>query len=244
MVFKAHENDSVTDIFAQLNNKYAMAYVYRYKLVKETRYKLVPVSWEPGEEEGASEMSDAFTDTEDYNENVCNLSATISELHLSLTKNSKYESSENKVPPIKIINGKEVQKVTCKRSQIPSSKKRSSPDAAQVNDDVSPSKRNKSISSYDSPSTRSGKYTSPTQKKMNKIRKNLNESFIDASELEEEPKSPYTVNINPKQPLTMTIMKKGKEPLREHNAINTPIQRPQNKRLSILKTNTDSTKSK
>ncbi|XP_031621748.1 origin recognition complex subunit 1 isoform X2 [Contarinia nasturtii] len=70
VVFKAKENDSVTD-FLQSNS---MAYVCRYKLVKKTCYKLVPVDWQIGEEEqqnlGEIYDTDLNTDTEDTNEAV------------------------------------------------------------------------------------------------------------------------------------------------------------------------------
>lgn len=48
-ILKAHENDSVEEIL-RLNKTSRMAYVCRYKLVKEGTYKLVPVSGQPNEE--------------------------------------------------------------------------------------------------------------------------------------------------------------------------------------------------
>lgn len=226
-VLKAHENDSVTETLARSNKKYPMAYVCRYRLVIEKNYKLVPVSWVPGEEEIGGEISDAdgFTDAEDHNENVCNLSATINELHLSLIEGNR----DKLVSPIKIVN-KSVQKVPRIRNQLSPSKKRTSPDAKKPNNDVSPNKRSKPGSDYESPNTRGGKIASPAQKEMNKIRKNLNDSFNDA-ELDDDPKSPFYIKDN--APLKITLAK-GR-PLREHNDNETPTNKLQNKRLSILK---------
>lgn len=234
-VLKAHENDSLTEILDRSSKKYPMAYVCRYRLVIEKNYKLVPVSWLPGEEEIDDDISDAdgLTDTEDHNENVCNLSATIDELHLSLIADNR----DKLVSPIKIVN-KSVQKVPRTRNQLSPNKKRASPDAARTNNDVSPSKRSKFDSNYDSPHTRNGKIASPAQKEMNKIKKNLNDSFTDI-ECDDDPKSPFYVKDN--KALKITLAKVG--PLREHNDNKTPNDKLQNKRLSILR-NVESIKSK
>lgn len=241
-VIKAHENDSVAEIL-QLKKADQMAYVCRYKLVRETIYKLVPVSWLPGEEEmrHAAEMSDfddpnLFTDTDDQSETVIDLSATINQLHLSLTEACATEANSNKtraqlVSPIKIFKN-EIQKGTRTRNQLSLNKKRSSPESQSKNEDVSPSKKNKlnDVSHIlESPSNRSGTLVTPPQCKMNKIKKDLNESFKNLhDELEGRPSLSYKSNLNG---LKMTL---SKEPLREHNGNNS--QSHARTRHSILKT--------
>lgn len=262
VVFKAYENESVKDIL-QRNNKHPMAYVCRYKLVKETIYKLVPVSWQPGEEEArhSGEMTDtdAYTDTEDQaNEVVVSLNESLNQLHLSLTmgiNRSNGKSNENAciksqvVSPFKIVNNS-VQKVG--RNQT-SPSKRASPDAGKDNEDVSPSKRNKLTdhSQYESPGARNRQYESPAQKEMLKIRKDLNKSFIESPEL---PLTPYESILNEEDPLKLKLSKGRKlsgvlteindnrnnieSPLNKN--IQTPIQASHTRR-SILK-NRDSAK--
>lgn len=225
IVFKARENDPVKEIL-QLKKNSQMAYVCRYKLVRETIYKLVPVSWLPGEEEmrHAAEMSDfddrnLFTDTDDQSENVHDLSAIITELHLNLTAVCATEANKAQlVSPIKIVNNG-IRKVTRNRHQPLSNKKRSSPEAQSKNEDVSPNKRNRPNDMshrLESPSTRSATFLTPPQSKMNKIKKNLNESFTDShDEIDERASSTYRIKRDEKQPLRLTL---SKEPLRERNA--------------------------
>lgn len=220
-----------------------MPYVCRYKLVKETIYKLVPVSWQPGEEElrQTAEFSDfddrnMYTDTDDQSEAVCDLNESIHQLHLSLIESN---GPSKTVTPIKIMKNA-VHKVT--RSQSQSSKKRSSPDASLNNDDVSPSKRNKlrdeSSYAFESPVTQNDKHSSPAQIKMDRAKKNLNDSFT----MDEEPRSPYTSIIDEKEPLKMVFSKRPK-PLQERNDIATQSPRTRNTeptynmaRRSILRT--------
>lgn len=239
IVFKAHENESVDEIIQSYNKVDKMqSYVCRYKLVKETIYKLVPVSWQPGEEElrQTTEFSDLddrniYTDTDDQSEAVCDLNETINQLQISLMNTS---DTSPLVSPIKIVKNT-VQKLP--RSQ--STKKRSSPDAAVDNNDVSPSKRNKLNYGSEARAIRSGKLLSPAQNQMNKIKKNLNDSFTLSTD--EEPRSPYHSIIDEKQPLKM-VLSKGR-PLQERNDIATQSPRYNMARRSILKT-TDSAKSK
>lgn len=254
VVFKARENESVKDILQQ--TKYPMAYVCRYKLIKKTSYKLVPVSWKPGEEEArnSGEMTDTdfYTDTEDQaNENVISLSESINLLHLSLTNdneksngksNEKSTTNSQVVTPIKIVKNT-VQKVARTQNQT-SPTKRASPDAGKDNEDVSPSKRNKLVhnSNYDSPGARNRKYESPIQRKMANIKKNLNTSFTEASK---ESHSPYETKLDPEKPLTITISKEKRvlAEKNDNNILNKSVHPSYQTRRSILKHPHDSAKS-
>lgn len=237
IVFKAHENDSVIEILQRNKKHDPMAYVCRYKLVKETIYKLVPVSWQPGEEEAArnsGEMTDTdfYTDTEDQASEVATLSEKLDQLHTSLMdcdelNGNSYEKSSitsKLVSPFKIVNNS-VQKVTRCRNHTSPSNKRASPDAGNDNEDVSPSKRNKLIhnSNNETPGARKGKYESPAQKQMLKIKKNLNQSFTDL----EVPSSPYESTVNPEKPLKITLCKTNKRILGEknENTIKSPLNK-------------------
>lgn len=228
IVFKAHENDSVIEILQRNKKSYPMAYVCRYKLVKETIYKLVPVSWQPGEEEAtrnSDEMTDTdfYTDTEDQASEVATLSEKLDQLHTSLTmdcdelngnSNEKSSITSKLVSPFKIVNNS-VQKVTRYRNHTSPSYKRASPDAGNDNEDVSPSKRNKLIhdSNNETPGARKGEYESPAQKQMLKIKKNLNHSFTDS----EVSSSPYQSTVNPEKPLKITLCKTKTRILLEKN---------------------------
>lgn len=228
IVFKAHENESMIEILQRNNKSNLMAYVCRYKLVKETIYKLVPVGWQPGEEEAArnsGEMTDTdfYTDTEDQTSEVATLSEKLDQLHTSLTmdcdelngnSNEKSSITPKLVSPFKIVNNS-VHKITRSQNQTSPSNKRTSPDAGKDNEDVSPSKRNKLIddSNNETPGAQKGKYESPVQKQMLKIKKNLNASFIDL----EIQSSPYESTVNPDKPLKITLSKANKRILGEKN---------------------------
>lgn len=209
-VIKAHENETLNDI--QQHKKYPMAYICRYKLVRETIYKLVPVSWQPGEEElrHTADFSDfdeqnMYTDTDDQSETVLNLCDEINQLHTSLTATA----GSPLVSPFKIVKNS-VQKVA--RNQ--SSKKRSSPDPTLDDHSVSPSKRNKLIndSNYglESPTTRNSKILSPAPHQLNKAKKNLNDSFTVTND--DESQSPmFTSKINEEEPMKMRILRERNE---------------------------------
>lgn len=211
-VIKAHENETLNDI--QQHKKCPMAYICRYKLVRETVYKLIPVSWQPGEEElrHTADFSDfdeqnMYTDTDDQSETVLDLCAEINQLHTSLTTTN----GSPLVSPFKIVN-KTVQKVERPRSQ--SNKKRASPDLTLDDHSVSPSKRNKLIdeSNYglESPMTRNGKISSPAPNQMNKVKKNLNDSFTVTKD--DETESPmFTSRINEEEPTKMRILRERNE---------------------------------
>ncbi|XP_055311116.1 origin recognition complex subunit 1 isoform X3 [Sitodiplosis mosellana] len=243
MVFKAHENDSIADILQRNRKLHPMAYVCRYKLVKETIYKLVPVSWQPGEEEEAERNSGEMTDMECYTDTEDQASEAMPSLNESLDKIIEQLNSTSVEPK------KSVQKATRTQNQT-SPNKRASPDAGKDNEEVSPSKRNKLTgnSNYGTPGTRNGKYESPAQKQMSKIKKNLNDSFTEA--LQDHPSSPYETTMNPKEPLKLTFSKGNKKPLTEknENTMQSPMNktlisiRGSSKRRSILK-NLDSPKS-
>lgn len=263
MVCKAHEYDSLDDIL-QENNTFPMAYVCRYKLVKETIYKLVPVSWQPGEEENEfghhmGNMTDMeYTDSEDQaSEPITSLSESIDKLceEMDISSVSKPKDSHKSidklnicsplVSPIKIVNNT-VQKAIRTRNHQTSPNKRASSDAGKDNADVSPSKRNKKINKANNETTSDKQkrlYESPAQNKMLKAKKNLNNSFTEASN--EPPSSPYESKLNPQQPLKITLSKGNKKVLTEKNE-NTICQSPLNRtvmelrdggnRRSILKT--------
>lgn len=245
-IIEAHENDSVAEILKR-KKKEQMAYVCRYKLVKQTIYKLVPVKRCSEGEDTGTEMSDAdlLTDNEDHHD-VLNISAKIDELFIATVEKKEANIEALLVSPIKIVANK-VEKITRTRSShISPNKKRASPDAKEANNEVSPSKRNKlnDVSNFESPGAQRDKYVSPAQKKMISIKKNLSESFTDS---EDPPKSPYSSKINSKEPTKLTILKKT---LRERNdnitvspmAIGTPSKRDDLRR-SILKA-PDSARSK
>lgn len=248
-VYKAHENETLNDILPY--RKHPMAYIFRYKLIKEISYKLVPVSWLPGEEElrQTDDFSDIdeqnmYTDTDDQSEAVADLSAKINQLHTSFTKTDESPL----VSPIKIVNNA-VLKVT--RSHSKSSKKRASPDLTVKNPDVSPSKRNKLLNNsnytFESPTIGNGRLSSPAQSEMNKIRKNLNQTFTETDD-----DLHFVSKINEEQPLKLLLTKESFKPaqiLRERNENTTQNSQKTNNevahhilRRSILK-NPDSEKS-
>lgn len=247
MVIKAHENDSVIEIL-ETNQKYQMAYVCRYKLVKETIYKLVPVSWQPGEEEGTMTDNENCTDNEDCPDMV-SLSAVIDELHLSLTSNK--DDTALVVSPIKIVNNS-VQKVRNRKKITPN--KRTSPDADKHNEDVSPNKRNKlnhrTYHELASPDARNRKYNSPGGRSMEKVRKDLSESFSQSPGPDDQQQAPYTSKIIAKDSLKM-ILSKGVLRERNENTTQSPMNktyespRPtqSNLRRSNMKSAIDSVKS-
>lgn len=243
MVIKGHENESLNEVLPSNENN-SMAYICRYKLVKETIYKLVPVSWQPGEEEmrhsgDMTDDEDVFTDAEDLNKTL-NLSDEIDEIESSLRESMNSICIDEKtVSPIKIVN----QQIVL-RSQ---NKKRSSPDANKPNKDVSPSKRNKTntngsqFGSIDSPGSRSTRYQSPAQSKMTRIKKNLNDSFREAhSDVEDSPASPYRSEMLANGTIKLT---KSSKVLQERNEnspmmhVKEPINhlRTKDLRRSILK---------
>lgn len=241
-VFKAHENESVSELL-QNKKKYAMAYVCRYKLVKETfGYRLEPVGWQPGEDEfrmHADEYSDMddqhmHTDTDTQSELIVDLNEAIDRIELSLHDDTETDSVVKKasppqrVSPICIVN-KMVCKSTRNQNKIRSGDKRPSPDGKIDNQDVSPSKRNKLIEkhnghlTHDSPENQTSTYLSPAQDRMEKVRKNLNRSSFMAdapTDMNETPCSPYDSIINDKDPTKMMLRKKSTElktPLKERN---------------------------
>lgn len=235
-VLKARENDS---LIVRPHRKDPMAYVCRYKLVKEKEiYRLEPLSWQPGEEElrmHADEYSDfdeqnVHTDTDTQSEAILDLDATIEQIHSNLTNDDieQLPPSPQLVSPLRIrISGNMKYKaIRTQSNKVTSHNKRSSPDATLGNGDVSPSKRNKSNGNcessevHESPKNRS--YSSPAFDKMEKIRKNLNQSSFMADEsmdLDETPGSPYVL-YRDDHPLKMTLRKESKgpkTPLKERN---------------------------
>lgn len=253
-VFKAREHESLTELL-QTDVKYPMAYVYRYKLVKDaSSYRLEPVSWQADEEERrqVDEFSDFDTDTQ--SEPILDLNAAIEQIHRSFTNDSECGAiPQLQVSPFRIVNNT-VCKATRNRIKTKADQKRSSPDAAQYNADVSPSKRNKLTDEYDSdiieasPNNRTGKYLSPALDQMKKVKRNLSDvisSNLDAT---------YDCVNNDKDPMKVTLRKKSNEtktPLKERNentvklqelsrASETPINSP---RRTILRPS-DSTRSK
>lgn len=242
-VFKARENESVTELL-QNKKKSAMAYICRYKLVKETfGYRLEPVSWQPGEEEFrmyADEFSDMddqhiHTDTDTQSEVIVDLNETLDQIQLSLQNDSEGDSPvkqlslPKRVTPICIVNNT-VYKSTRKQNKSRAGDKRASPDAKMDDQDVSPSKRNKLTEEHnshlplDSPKNQTSKYSSPALDRMEKVKKNLNRSsfMTDApTDTDEMPCSPYeTIKVNDKNPMKMTLRKKSTEqktPLKERN---------------------------
>lgn len=223
-VVKARENESMKEILSS-NENTPMAYICRYKLVRETVYKLVPVDWLPGEEEmrqsgGMSDDDEHLTDAQEHNESVVSLSDSINQLHVSYT--------EKTVSPIKIMNKN---KVVSSRESTTSAKKRSSPDAHKPNNEVSPSKRSKAIEQTvhlvgDSPGSRNTRFESPTEKRMSRIKKDLNKSFSTdvQSEVEESPRSPYHAKVDAENPLRMQLIK-GRI-LRERNVHENRVPSP------------------
>lgn len=239
-VFKAHEHDSLSELL-QTRRKSSMAYVCRYKLVKENLgYRLEPVSWQPGDEERvhADEFSDfdeqnAHTDTDTQSESILDLNATIEQIHLNLTNDDTEQnpasSSQPPLPPqlvspLRISNKNKVYKAKrTENNKVKSDNKRSSPDATLPNNDVSPSKRNKlndnckSYEMIESPMNRTGKYLSPAIDQMKKIKKNLNRSsfMTDTSmdiDMDETPSSPYVREYSEDNPMKMTLRKESKGP--------------------------------
>lgn len=282
-VFKAREHESVTELL-RARKKYPMAYVCRYKLVKEKfGYRLEAVSWRPGEEELhmlADEFSDfdeqtVHTDTDTQSEPIVDLNATIEQIHLSLTSDDNKSSGDieqpppqQQVSPIRIVNNT-VYKAKRTQNKMKSDSKRSSPDATLDNQDVSPSKRNKSNDEYDSdemlksPKNRTGKYSSPALDQMEKVKKNLNRSSfisiddvsIDVIDMDETPSTPYVREYKDDNLMKMTLRKQSKEPKtplkeRNDNTVNNQeltrtSERPLNLALhTIMKPTQPSTRSK
>lgn len=205
VVFKARENEMLSELPAHPMKP--MAYVCRYKLVRETcGYRLEPISWLPDEEyrRCADEFSDfdeqnaVYTDTDTQSESVVDLNATIEQIHrqIVLTNGTENDDSDSEqapqqrqqVSPIRIIKNR-VYKSTKSQTKSGSENKRASPDASLDNHDVSPSKRNKltdelaSYKSFESPQTRTrSQYLSPAIDQMKKVKKNLSRSSFLADE--------------------------------------------------------------
>lgn len=211
-----HEFDSAHD---------PMAYVCRYKLVKETIYKLVPISCERRRQQHDNENH--YTDSETQSEAEYDLNGTIEKLRTSILESNDSNDQTSSirtqlVSPLKIVKSKGALQVKRDQRQSMSSKKRSSPvDTMDDNQDVSPSKRNKRHSHInddcvlDSPDIGTRKFSSPAQKDMNKIRKNLNDSFTGASFPMDDD---ATYQIVKEVDLKVTLRKDNKkEPLKEHN---------------------------
>lgn len=236
-VFKAHEHDTLTGL-AHIRKKDSMAYVCRYKLVKEKLgYRLEPLSWQPGEDElrlHADEFSDfdeqnVHTDTDTQSEAILDLNAKIDQIHNSLTNDDSEQSpppSPQQVPSIRIsgIANMDYRAIRTQNNKVRSDNKRSSPDATLDNQDVSPSKRNKLNDKIsESPQNRTGKYSSPARDQMEKIKKNLNRSSFMADtsmDIDETPGSPYVLENVDDDPMKMKIRKESKEPkipLKERN---------------------------
>lgn len=208
-VIKARENETVK------TNENSMAYICRYKLIKQTYYKLVPVDWQPGEEEAcfSDDMNDDEEPSEGHNENIMSLNESLDLLEKSLKSMENLEINEKTVSPIKIKNNKVIRKRD-------STKKRSSPDANKDNNDVSPSKRIRPTDNIalDSPGSRNSRYESPSEKRMSLVKKDLNKSFTTEpiSNVEESPRSPYHITAyDIEKPLRMQLTKN--RVLRERN---------------------------
>lgn len=227
-VFKAHENESLTEVL-QPHEKNQMAYVCRYKLVKEaTIYRLEPVGWQAGDEElrQADELSDFDTDSQSE-PIIMDLNATIEQIHSSYTSDKEsVDMQQLLVSPISIVNNT-VRKAHRNQNNMKSANKRSSPDAALDTQNVSPSKRNKLTDEYDSymesesPADRTGKYASPARNQMEKVKKNLSNFLEDTSaDLDDTPSTPYEPHLHSNNPMKMTLRKKtneAKTPLKERN---------------------------
>lgn len=210
-VIKARENETVK------TNENSMAYICRYKLIKQTYYKLVPVDWQPGEEEAcySDDMNDDEEPSEGHNENVMSLNESLDLLEKSLKSMENLEINEKTVSPIKIKNNRVI------RSRD-STKKRSSPDTNKDNNEVSPSKRIRATdninNAFDSPGGRNSRYESPSEKRMSLVKKDLNKSFTTEplSNVEDSPRSPYHITAyDIEKPLRMQLTKN--RVLRERN---------------------------
>lgn len=232
-VIKAHEHESVAELL-QNRRKASMAYVCRYKLLKDRKgYRLEPVSWQQGEEEQRDAIEsdydeqNGYTDTDTQSEAVVDLNATIEQIHLSYTNDDIEQQS-----PRKVSSRIDYRAIRTQNHKVKSDNKRASPDATSANQDVSPSKRNKLNDDYDSretlesPENRMGKYTSPALDQMKKIRKNLSIGFTTDASMDvdesETPDSPYVPEYkNSDNVMKMTIRKESKKgqktPLKERN---------------------------
>lgn len=212
-VIKAHENDSVEAKLQSATRSATtqMAYVCRYKLVKKTCYKLVPVSWLPGEEE-MCQTDDTCTDTD--GESVCDLNTKIEQIHLSLKTVSPFKIVDNKV--------KRLTRISTRGHSSPP--KRASPDATSENENVSPNKRGRLRSEYETPAGRNGRYASPSHVSLTKAKKNLKNSFTQSPSQEDE--QPYTSIASVVNPLKMVISRtQTTRALKENNFSNTPSTR-------------------
>lgn len=226
-VFRARENESIDGI-QPANENSPMAYICRYKLVRVDCFKLVPVDWRLDEEEmrDSEEMTDdeneqdQFTDADDQSENVLNLSDKINKLHESFKEMASL--GEKTVSPIKIVNKQRV--VSSRDSNSTSARKRSSPDANKDNKDVSPNKRNKSINKsigiVDSPGGRHDRFESPSERRMSKIKKDLNKSF-NISDADES--SPYQSKVDENNPLKLSFIKGRVLRERNENSVQSPL---------------------
>lgn len=231
-VCKARENEILS---LSTHPKKPIAYVCRYKLVRETcGYRLEPIRWLPDEEDRrcADEFSDfdeqnaVYTDTDTQSETVVDLNATLEQIHrrMVLTNSTENDDSDSEqappqlVSPIRIINNR-VYKSNKSQTKSESENKRSSPDASLENHDVSPSKRNKltdeltSYKSFESPQTRTrSQYSSPAIDQMKKVKKNLSRSSFAADEhMEVDNTQSTSINMDESQNSLYFVSEANKE---------------------------------
>lgn len=250
LVFYAHEYDSVSEILeakkGTSKSSGAQMYVCRYKLVKQTIYKLLPVSWSNDDEELQNQESEYTED--DYDDDridrasqhpncdTLNLSSRIDNLYLDITERNHKTTDHNKsgktVTPLKISKNS-VQKV--KRSRNEQKHEENNCDNHADDVAVSPTKRtkftneqNQNYNDGSSPTDHNEYDGSPSPDKMNKmtkVRKNLNSSFMEnMDELNESAKaSPkiYSSKIVDGSSVKMVLRKKT--PLKEKYDNNTTI---------------------
>lgn len=201
-------------------------YVCRYKLIKETIYKLEPIGWRRVDH--PNDQNDHFlTDDEEISSIGYESSASkFSDIdngigQLNLNSNKKKQSAEQQlVSPIKIVNNL-VQKVSRNKSK----EKNESISIEQL----SPSKRPKIINEMNSNYLLESPVSAPQRKThhaRNSIKKNLNSSFVDImnNTIDEEEQNYNIIDSN--DGMKMKIIKtKRHGPLKELHDNTTDLPR-------------------
>lgn len=259
-VFYLRVTDSIASMlnsakFVKRNSK--EMYVCRYKLVRKTTYKLLPVSWYSDSEPQDDEDT---TDDENTNDNLAvhhnqkhfssnELDTIISKLHLSSDINiAKRTDNELKlVSPIKIVNNS-VQKI--KRNIDANGEKRNE----TIEKERSPSKKAKMLNEpnanylIESP-VNNERYEYENHNKMSSVKKNLNSSFLNESLNDTNDDSVNEVHnysvvehVNSEKTMKMTLRKSESNrtlPLKEihDNVTDTPSK---SLRIKILSKNMNS----
>lgn len=192
-------------------------YVCRYKLIRETIYKLKPVGWRRADDSDAHYLTDEEESSVGYESSASKFSDIdehIGRLHLN--SNKKRESVQNQlVSPIKIVKNS-VQKVSRNKTEG-----ENEPNSIEQ---LSPSKRAKHTDELNSNYLMESPVSAPQRKSHrgeNSVKKNLNSSFVDVlNDTIDEEEQNYNIieRIDSDKSMKLTLRKATRNgPLKELN---------------------------